>query len=293
MLVIAMTFLCLANSIVPVRADTPTPSAPAVQPSATQPAPTTRRAPRKPTPEQQAIIDAVNAVPCDQPAVKIDASPWNRDGSVNANFGKPNGRFMFLHQSYLQRGAKGPIGVLFLGDSITEGWNHGSGKLWQNYVDKYNAANFGISGDKTQHVLWRIANGELDGIAPKVVVLMIGTNNIRWPAEDILKGDTRIVEEIHGKLPNAKLLLLAIFPRGFDPADANVKAMRLKIATVNEGLAKLDDGDKTRYLDIGANFLDADGKIPRNIMPDSLHPNQKGYEIWVKAMQPLLDEMLK
>jgi len=124
-------------------------------------------------------------------------------------------------------------------------------------------------------------------------VLMIGTNNIGNSAENILKGDLKICSEIHAKLPETKLLLLGIFPRGADAKRDDVIAMRAKIKTVNEQLAKLDDGAKTRYLDFGAKFLDADGSIPKDIMPDGLHPNAKGYEIWATAMQPLLDEMLK
>jgi len=250
----------------------------------------------KPTPEQQSIIAANTAVPCDQPAVKIDANFKNR-GTLNPNFAKPDGRFMDKHQEFLARGKQGPIGILFLGDSITEGWNKSGENVWKDYVEKYRAANFGIGGDRTQHVLWRIQNGELDGISPKVVILMIGTNNIRYSAGEILKGDLKIVEMIHAKLPNSKLLVLGIFPRAFprsdDPAKGRVKADREKIQTVNQGLAKLEDGSKTRYLDIGGHFLDTSGNIPKEIMPDGLHPNEAGYQIWSTAMQPLLDEMMK
>jgi len=208
--------------------------------------------------------------------------------------GKIDSRFQQRHESFLRRGKEGKIGVLFLGDSITEGWGGTRGReIWAEYYGKLDPANFGISGDKTQHVLWRIDNGELDGISPKVVVLMIGTNNIGYSAEDILAADTKIVQEIHQKLPDTKLLLLGIFPRGADPNDPKVADMREKIKSVNQGLAKLDDGDKTRYLDIADKFLDADGKLSKDIMPDALHPNAKGYLIWAKAMQPLLDEMMK
>lgn len=207
--------------------------------------------------------------------------------------GKPNSGFLSQHESFLKRGKEGPIGVLFLGDSITAGWN-GSGKqVWAKTYGTMQAANFGIGGDRTQHVLWRIANGELDGISPKVLVLMIGTNNIGNSAEDILKGDEKIISEIHAKLPTTKLLLLGIFPRGADPKDPKVKGMREKIAIVNQSLAKLDDGKLTRYLDIGPKFLDGEGVLAKEIMPDALHPNGKGYEIWAEAMQPLLQEMMQ
>ncbi len=197
--------------------------------------------------------------------------------------------FQAAHESFLKRGKEGKIGVLFLGDSITAGWKGSGAGVWKEHFDKYDPANFGIGGDRTQHVLWRIEQGELDGITPKVVVLMIGTNNIGYSAEDIIKGDKKIVEQIHAKLPDAKLLLLGIFPRG---AEATNPA-RAKIKAVNAELAKLDDGNKTRYLDIGDKFLDTEGNLPKDIMPDFLHPNAKGYQIWAEAIQPLLDEMMK
>lgn len=234
--------------------------------------------------------NAPTTMPATRPAVKLEpadiASPKtdrNRD------------RFLQKHREFLARGAQGKIGVLFLGDSITEGWNTRGKAVWDKYYAAMDAANFGISGDKTQHVLWRIDHGELDGISPKVVVLMIGTNNIAYPAEDILRADQKIVREIHQKLPDTKLLLLGIFPRGRDPQEPAVAAMREKIKTVNEGLAKLDDGDKTRYLDLSDKFLAPDGTIPGDVMPDApaLHPDEKGYQIWAETMQPLLEQMMK
>lgn len=210
------------------------------------------------------------------------ASPkYGNDGQINSGF-------LSQHESFLKRGKEGPIGVLFLGDSITAGWRNAK-PIWDKYFGAYNPANFGISGDRTQHVLWRMDNGELDGINPKVVVLMIGTNNIGNPSEEIVRGDTKIVSEIHRRLPNTKLLLLGIFPRAAD----GTNTVRAKIKGINAELAKLDDGKKTRYLDIGDKFLDANGNLPADIMPDALHPNVKGYQIWADAIQPLLDEMMK
>jgi lysophospholipase L1-like esterase len=217
----------------------------------------------------------------DEPAAKLD-----KTGNIEPRFKK-------MHESFLARGKAGPIGVLFLGDSITEGWGKAP-DVWKQHYGADQPANFGIGGDRTEHVLWRIANGELDGIHPKVVVLMIGTNNVAPNATaGIIAGDEKIVAQIHQKLPDTKLLLLAIFPRGADPADPKVAATRAKIKTINAALAKLDDGDKTRYLDIGDKFLSKDGSLSKDIMPDALHPNAKGYQIWADAMQPLLDEMLK
>ena len=208
--------------------------------------------------------------------------------------GKMDAKFAQRHAAFLARDKQGNIGLVFLGDSITEGWFWGNNsEIWDAHFGKYNPVDFGIGGDKTQHVLWRIDNGELDGISPKVLVLLIGTNNIGYPAADILRGDEKIVAEIHQKLPQTRLLLLAIFPRGADPTDPHVIEMRQKIKTVNAGLAQLDDGNMTRYLDIGDKFLAPDGSIPKDIMPDALHPNHAGFEIWADAMQPLLDEMMK
>ncbi len=223
---------------------------------------------------------AQNTQPADVPAPKLGP-----DGQIQP-------RFQMMHEAFLKRGKDGKIGVLFIGDSITAGWTKAA-DTWQKHYGGYDPANFGIGGDRTQHVLWRIDNGELDGIQPKVVVLMIGTNNSGYPAAEITKGVLKIVEMIHKKLPDSKLLLLGIFPRGADPKAPNVIAVREKLSAVNSELAKLDDGKRTRYLDIGPKFLDAEGGIPADIMPDALHPNARGYQIWAEAMQPLLEAMLK
>ncbi|MGV3723488.1 MAG: GDSL-type esterase/lipase family protein [Actinomycetota bacterium] len=226
------------------------------------------------------------------PALAQNLEPADVAAPKKDQAGNIQPRFQMMHESFLKRGKEGKIGVLFIGDSITQGWN-GARPVWDEHFGKYDPANFGIGGDRTQHVLWRIENGELDGIAPKVVVLMIGTNNSGYPAEEILKGDRKIVEQIHAKLPKTKLLLLGIFPRGADAKAANVIAVREKLKSVNAGLAKLDDGKKTRYLDIGAKFMDAEGNLPADIMPDALHLSAKGYGIWADSIQPLLDEMMK
>jgi len=207
-----------------------------------------------------------------------------------------NDKFFKMHESFLQRGKEGPIGLLFIGDSITEGWVKAP-QVWEKFYSQDQPANFGIGGDRTEHVLWRIENGELDGIKPKVVVVMIGTNNSgTHTAEQITAADRKIVAEIRQKLPDSKVLLLAIFPRGPRKAadgtiDTGEERMK-KINAVNVELAKLDDGKTVRFLNINEKFL-VDGKIPDDVMPDQLHPNAKGYEIWAEAMNPLLEEMMK
>jgi lysophospholipase L1-like esterase len=195
------------------------------------------------------------------------------------------------HAEFLNRIKEGDIGLLFLGDSITDFWPRRGEWSWLKFAP-YNPADFGISGDCTEHVLWRITNGELDGIKPKVTVIMIGTNNIghyrdekpEWAAAGVKK----IVDTVHEKLPDTKVLLLAVFPRGFKASPE-----RQKVDQINALIAALDDGKQTRYLDIGKSFLDANAELPPDIMPDKLHPTAKGYDIWYNAMHSLLDEMMK
>lgn len=200
-------------------------------------------------------------------------------------------RFQVLHQRFLKQIAETKIGLLFLGDSIMEGWR-GAPDVWTRHFGKYDPANFGINGDYTQHVLWRIENGELDGIDPKVVVLLIGTNNIgHTPVnspQEVADGIRKIVAVIHQKLPAAKVLLLGEFPRGSKDTPP-----RRAVEAINEIISKFDDGGKTRYLDLSAKFVDADGNIIRGIMPDAIHPNVAGREIWAEAMQPLLDRLMR
>jgi len=209
-----------------------------------------------------------------------------------------NARFYELHAAHLKRAKAGPIGLLFVGDSITERWAQVP-EIWEANYGKYQPANFGIGGDQTQHVIWRIEDGVLDGLKPKVVVLLIGTNNTHsHTAEQIAAADAKIVSLIRAKIPGAKVLLLGIFPRG--PRinkkgvvlDDGVKRMQV-IPAVNKLLAKLDDGKTVRFLDFGAKFVGPDGKIPETIMPDQVHLSPDGYRIWVDAMRPLLEEMMR
>jgi lysophospholipase L1-like esterase len=206
-------------------------------------------------------------------------------------------RWVARHEGFVKLAQQGGIDILFMGDSITDFWRNRGSNVWNQYYAPRHAANFGISGDQTQHVLWRLDNGELDGIKPKVVVLMIGTNNtgkdrngnLHNTIPQIIAGVQAVVADIRTRLPDSKILLLAIFPRGNKIDDFQ----RGEVAIVNTVLAKLDDGKMVKFLDIGANFLEADGTLPRSIMPDFLHPNQHGYQIWADAMNPTLDEMLK
>lgn len=194
------------------------------------------------------------------------------------------------HKQFLEIAKKGNVDVVFIGDSITQGW--GNNATWKKLFEPLKAANFGIGGDQTGHVLWRITEGgELDSIKPKVAVVMIGTNNTSGhTAEQIAGGIKLIVETIHKKTPDTKILLLGVFPRGPQPGTP----VRKKIAEINTTISKLDDGGKkVKYLDIGEKFLDKEGNLGKEIMPDYLHLSAKGYEIWGEAITPTLKELLK
>lgn len=186
--------------------------------------------------------------------------------------------------------AKGNVDLIFVGDSITHGWDTtGPGtRIWKEVYAPFNAVNMGFGGDKTEHVLWRFDNGELDGISPKAAVVMVGTNN--WKTNtygEIAEGVAAVCERLRAKLPRTKILLLAIFPRvSSDPfASANV-------VMANSVIRNLDDGKWIHYLDIGSAFRDAKGRLPQSIMPDGLHPNEAGYELWAEAIRPKLSELM-
>jgi lysophospholipase L1-like esterase len=207
------------------------------------------------------------------------------------------------HEGFVEIAKKGDVDVLFLGDSITDFWRRddpraGGKKVWDANFGSLRTANFGISGDRTQHVLWRLQNGELEGIKPKVVVLMIGTNNIgverdqvtpRNTTPEVVAGVTAIVKTLRAKVPSTKIMLLAIFPHGETPDNP----LRRQINEVNASISRLDDGKNVRYLDIGPKFLTPEGILTKEVMPDFLHPGEKGYEIWAAAIEKPLREMLK
>jgi lysophospholipase L1-like esterase len=146
-----------------------------------------------------------------------------------------------------------------------------------------------VGGDQTQHVLWRFGQGQLDGINAKVAIVMIGTNNSgnNTPEADILEGVNAIVQEIRTRQPATKILLLGIFPRG-----KTFSIQRGKLLEVNQALARLDDGAHIFYLDFGSQYIENDGSISKSIMPDFLHPNEAGYQIWAKAMEPKVKQLL-
>jgi lysophospholipase L1-like esterase len=198
------------------------------------------------------------------------------------------------HEEFVAIAKKGDIDCLLMGDSITDWWRRAGLPIYEKNFGNLKCANFGIAGDRTQGVLWRMENGELDGYTPKLMMLMIGTNNLGGRAgtantpEQIAEGITAIVTKFRTKFPNAKVLLLGVFPRGAQPT-AN---FREPIKQINAIIARLDDGKFVKYMDIGDKFLEADGSISVEVMADGLHPTAKGYEIWAAAVMPTFNAML-
>jgi len=194
------------------------------------------------------------------------------------------------HESFNARVAKGKVDLIFIGDSITHGWEGGGKEIWAKYYAKRNAVNLGIGGDRTEHVLWRLEHGNVDGISPKAAVLMIGTNNSNGDdntAQEIGDGITAIVHQLRSKLPKTKILILGIFPRGPEPSP-----QREKNAAASAIARRLADGKIIHYMDIGVHFLQPDGKLTRDIMPDYLHLSPLGYRLWAVAIEGKLRELL-
>ena len=196
---------------------------------------------------------------------------------------------MKRHESFNTRVAKGNVDLVFIGDSITQGWE-GRGKgVWEKFYGKRNSVNLGIGGDRTQHVIWRLDNGNLKDITPKAAVIMIGTNNSGSnSSKEIADGVRAIVKQIRAKSPKTQILLLGVFPRGTNNED--------KRRQVNEGankiFSKLDNGKYVHYLDIGSKFLEKNGTLTREIMPDLLHLSEKGYTIWAESIEAQLAKLL-
>jgi lysophospholipase L1-like esterase len=179
---------------------------------------------------------------------------------------------------------QGKINLVFIGDSITDYWSCNP-DIWNRYWAPHKALNLGIGGDPTQHVLWRLQHGELDGYEARLFVVMIGTNN-GDPAPDVAEGIKAILEEIKSKHPQANILLLGIFPRGEKPDGG-----REKNASVNKLISKFEGGE-VHYLDIGARFLQPDGTMSKDVMYDFLHLAPKGFEIWAEAINDTVKELL-
>ncbi len=212
---------------------------------------------------------------------------------------RPSGGGGGQHQTFVETAQNGDFDVLFLGDSITYLWTVGEGdmsgylggkRLFDKYFGDMKVANFGIPGDTTQGVLWRLQNGEGQGRKPKAVMLMLGTNNTGGASgEEIAEGIGAVVLELRKDFPDAKIMLLAIFPRGSGPSDAN----RRKCETANKIIAKLHDGQHVFFTDINAKFLKEDGSLIGFRPQENLHPVEEGFEIWGAAVAPTLRSWVK
>lgn len=223
-------------------------------------------------------------VPCVLPKdASVTPEPLNASWAIDW--------WMPRHKEKLARIQQGNVDLLMIGDSITHGWEDAGKDVWAKYYAHRNAVDLGYGGDRTENVLWRLQHGEVDGINPKVAVVMIGTNNAghrHEPSHYTTKGVAAVVAELQKRLPETKILLLGIFPRGETSEDP----LRVLNTKTNTLLAKMADGEKVVYLNINKTFLDENGVLPKDIMPDLLHPNQKGYALWAKAMEPTLKKML-
>jgi beta-glucosidase len=196
------------------------------------------------------------------------------------------------HKRFNERGAE--LGrraqLIFIGDSITQGWEGAGREVWAKYYAHRDALNLGIGGDRTQHVLWRLANGNLDGLQPKAAVVMIGTNNSNGEdntVPQIAEGVTAIVQQLRERLPATKIVLVAIFPRGENP-----QAQRGKLLQVNQILQKLGDDKHVFFVDFGHRFVTAEGLIPTALMPDYLHLSPQAYGLWAESIEDLLSRLL-
>jgi len=200
-----------------------------------------------------------------------------------------SGGWMKRHESFNKRVAEGEVDLILIGDSITHGWEGEGKNVWEKFYGKRNAVNLGIGGDRTQHIIWRLDNGNVKEISPKVAVIMIGTNNSgNNSPEEIADGLAAITKQLRAKLPKTKVLLLGIFPRGANKDDGR----RQVNGKANDIFKKLADGKGIHYLDIGEKFLEPDGTLSRKIMPDLLHLSVEGYTIWAESIEPTLKKLM-
>lgn len=191
-----------------------------------------------------------------------------------------------------------PLGIVFVGDSITHSWEKAGKQLWAERFAKHGAFNIGFSGDRTEQVLWRLGlgdagekNNEIAGLKPKLFVMMIGTNNTghrQDPAEETAAGIEQIVDRLHELSPESKTLLLGVFPRGATTDDP----LRQLNDAINARIEGLGERDRVEFLNINGVFLEEDGMLPKKIMPDLLHPTAEGYRLWADAIEPHLERLL-
>lgn len=199
--------------------------------------------------------------------------------------------WMPRHESKLSEDGRESAKLLLLGDSITHGWENSGKAVLDQYFGDINSFNLGFSGDRTENVLWRLNNGALDGILPDLTMLMIGTNNTGHRQDSPVctaRGIEEIVDQLLLQLPESQILLLAIFPRGHEPDHE----LRLLNNEINERIAQLNSRPGVYFLDINQIFLTEDGFLTEDIMPDMLHPNEKGYQLWANEVKPVINDLL-
>lgn len=195
------------------------------------------------------------------------------------------------HERTVARIRQGHVDLLFIGDSITQGWEEDGRPVWNAFYQHRHAANLGYNGDQTDNVLWRLQNGELDGITPKLAVVMIGTNNATRredPPEETAAGIQAILTTLRTRLPDTKILLLAVFPRGFSADDR----LRRVNQAVNEQLPAFADERQVFFLNLNRRFLDDNGRLPEEMMPDALHPGERGYRVWAEGMEDTIKKLM-
>ena len=193
------------------------------------------------------------------------------------------------HEQKLQEAKTLDPELVFLGDSITQGWQESGDDVWNQAFSPWRSLNLGFSGDRTENVLWRLAHGEVDDINPKLVVMMIGTNNTGHrmdPPETVALGIKTILEELKTRLPDTQVLLLAIFPRGSTPDDP----MRVNNTLINARIRNFADNEQVFFVDLNSVFLDQDGHLSKKVMPDLLHPESYGYQLLADKLVPLIQK---
>lgn len=199
--------------------------------------------------------------------------------------------WMPRHNDKLNEDGRENAEILLIGDSITHGWENTGKVVWEETFGEYPTYNIGYSGDRTENVLWRFEHGEIDGIRPKVAVLMIGTNNTghrQDPADCTAEGIRQIVQQLNNKLPDTHLILLAIFPTKATPEHE----LRILNEDINRQIETLGNLEQVTFLNLNHHFLTDEGILTEEIMPDLLHPNETGYRIWAEALHPVLMELL-
>ena len=196
------------------------------------------------------------------------------------------------HREKLLAKSKQPhVDILLVGDSITHGWEEHVETIWSKHLPDLSILNLGFSGDRTEHVLWRLRDGAVEGLAARVTVVMIGTNNTghrQDKPQDTAAGIEAIVAELKERLPGTHVLLLAVFPRGETTDDP----LRKINVAINSEIADLANDERVTFLDLTDEFLTEDGVLSKDVMPDALHPNERGYQIWARSMAPHVHKLL-